>query len=272
MQIAPQENFPIVYLIGDPFDATTYYVQAIIRDSGTGATLITKNLTNGGSRRFSGIVQAPSDPSGLGRFIDVTTSVYTDSGYTTKSQNYEERQETYLVTPRWSIALGGGVGGGVAFDYEKIRTIFLEVIADKIHIPAPVDISSMEKKLIELAEIIADIKDKMPQDHGAVNFAPLTSLLLELGGKLDEIGAKEMPKLNLAPVISHISRLFPMLGDMQDSHETFHEFLTEKIENLDKKMDEPAPPITDTMEIKSPYMKTKKMDKKIHAELKQLLS
>src|SRR3990167_2297855 len=101
LQLNPREYFPIVRQLNDPLDVGTYYVQAIIRNARTGATLDTLSLTDEGGQRFSYTTwQTPADTSGLGLFITITLTVYTDSGYTEKAGNYGIEQQTYLIQER----------------------------------------------------------------------------------------------------------------------------------------------------------------------------
>ena len=95
MQLAPNTTFAIVRQIEDHTDSATYYVQAVIRNAQTDALIATVNLTDQGSRRFSKNWQVTADASGQGFYISILTSVYTNSGYTTKSQNYGDKMETY---------------------------------------------------------------------------------------------------------------------------------------------------------------------------------
>lgn len=126
MILQPQEYFTIVRQLGDPNDANTYYVRAVIRNARTDAIVTTLSLTDQGSRRFSLPWQVSADPSGQGFYISVLTSVYTDSGYTTKSDVYSEEMETYLIDNRFRNLGGGGGGDGV--DYKKLRAIFEDVL------------------------------------------------------------------------------------------------------------------------------------------------
>src|SRR5574337_612585 len=100
MQLEPREYFTIARGLEDYTDSTTYYVRAVIRNARTDALIDTVNLTDNGNRRFTKAWQVPADPSGLGFYIIVTTTVYTDSGYTTKAENYLERFEEHLVQNR----------------------------------------------------------------------------------------------------------------------------------------------------------------------------
>jgi hypothetical protein len=128
ISLQPQEQFTIVRQLPDPSDATTYYVRAVVKDSVTDTILKTVNLTDKGSRRFKVAYEVPADVSGLGFYIDITTSVYTDSGYTTKSTTYSEELESYLVYDR--TKKGGGGGGGADIDYKKIQKM-LDALIEK---------------------------------------------------------------------------------------------------------------------------------------------
>jgi hypothetical protein len=120
----------------DHTDSTTYYVRAVIRNARTDALIDTLNLTDNGSRRFTKSWLAPADPTGLGLDILVTYTVYTDSGYTTKAENYGERFDEHTVLTR--IQHGGG--GGADVDYKKVRKIIQEELAG---LPKPLPFPEM---------------------------------------------------------------------------------------------------------------------------------
>jgi len=136
VQLRPQQNFTVVRQIANHLDTDTYYVQAVIRNAYTDAILATLQLENKGSQRFKKDWQVPADTSGQGFYISIVTSVYTDSGYTTKSENYGDEETTYLVH-QLPTNLGGGGGGGV--DARTLRRIVEEVVkankAPKVTIP-----------------------------------------------------------------------------------------------------------------------------------------
>src|SRR5437763_9581681 len=110
-QISPGENFDIFYFIRNHTDGTTYYIQAVLYDVRTGAVLLTVSLTQSptNTRLFSTTVQAPADSTGIGRNIVAIATVYTDSGYTTKSTDYEEQEQYYLIRAIAPVVGGGGV-------------------------------------------------------------------------------------------------------------------------------------------------------------------
>lgn len=128
MQLEPGEYFGLVRQIADPNDSNTYYVRAVVRNARTDATIDTVNLTNRGSGRFSAEYQVPS-VGVLPFFIVISTVVYTDSGYTTKSSDYSQESETYLIETR-SRHMGGGGSGGSRVDYEKIKKMIEEAAKD----------------------------------------------------------------------------------------------------------------------------------------------
>src|SRR4051812_21979151 len=107
-QISPGESFDLFYFIRNHTDATTYYVRARIYDVRTGELLDTLDLAQSSTnaRLFIKTATAPVDPTGYGRSIVSIASVYTDSGYTTKSENYEEQEQYFLV--KTLAPLGGG--------------------------------------------------------------------------------------------------------------------------------------------------------------------
>jgi hypothetical protein len=136
-QISPGESFDLFYFIRNHTDAATYFVRAVVYDVKTGEVLDTQNLTQSSTnaRLFIKTVQAPPDPTGYGRNIVAIATVYTDSGYTAKSQDYEEQEQYYLIK---SIPLFSSGGGGI--DYRAIGDIFDEKIAKALKaLPTPTE-------------------------------------------------------------------------------------------------------------------------------------
>ncbi len=154
LQLEPRENYTIVRKLDDPNDSDTYYVRAFIRNSKTDALLDTVDLTDKGEGRFTGNWQVVADTVGLGIYIDITTRVYTDSGYTVINEKYADRQDQYLVLARYNPVFGNGSGGGRDIDYKKVRKIVQEEIAKippveipafpKVNIPAVVSPKEFE--------------------------------------------------------------------------------------------------------------------------------
>lgn len=120
--LQPQVHFPIVRQIANHLDTDTYYVRAVVRDA-DGITIATVDLKDKGEQRFQTKWRTPADGSGQGKYISIVTSVYTDSGYTTKSSNYGDEENTYLVFDRVMPAMRGGGGN---LDSGTIRRIVQE--------------------------------------------------------------------------------------------------------------------------------------------------
>jgi hypothetical protein len=131
-QINPTEKFTVVRQLDDPYDAGVYYVKAIIRDAVTDALLATLELEDKGNQRFTDIWEAVSDISGLGRWISIETTVYTDAGYTVKSERYGIDTREHLVQQRYNPSISGHGGGGADIDYKKISRLIEEGLTAKL--------------------------------------------------------------------------------------------------------------------------------------------
>jgi len=142
LQINPQEYFPVVRQLDDPYDTGTYYVRAIIRNALTDAIIDTLDLTDNGNQRFSKRWQAIADVSGLGTYITIETTVYTDSGYTTKSERYSLETREHLIQKRTNPTIDGG-GGGVDIDYKKIKQLMVDCIQEYVKLPKDFDIEPL---------------------------------------------------------------------------------------------------------------------------------
>lgn len=170
MQLNPGEVFPIVYQLNDPSDTGTYYVRAVIRNARTGATIETVNLTDDTGQRFSYPWTVIQDSSGLGLFITITVTVYTDSGYTAKAVNYGIVDTTHLIHERVNRSFGGG--GGVSVDYKRIAKMIKDEVAkikikDSDFTPILTSLTKSEKNIISLVqsleqdEALAHLKSEM---------------------------------------------------------------------------------------------------------------
>lgn len=252
IQISPQETYPIVYKLSDPNETDTYYVRAVVRNSVTGAILQTVNLTDLGSGRFSESVQAPNDPSGLGLYIDVTVTVYSDSAYTTKNQKYSDVLYPYLVQTRINHSTAGGGGGLVVnakegqtgIDYEKIKQMLLEAL-DGLpkDTKQPVDITPIMQGIHALMTHIEANKPKPAEPVDLTEFfsrfddlesmieeKPVTppTDLTELHDKIDSI---DIPDRDYTGAFNKITELLTELKDIvpQQKYNTFIDALTESM-------------------------------------------
>jgi hypothetical protein len=215
MTLEPFEDFVVARGLEDHQDSTPYYVRATIRNAKTDALIATLELTDqGDGHRFSKKWQAPGDQTGYGYYILITSSVYTDSGYTTKSANYGDKYETYLVR---SSRFGQGGGGGV-------REIVAEEVA-KVEIPEPkpqkgVDFSPVLNAIQSLAKQVSAIKVPEPEK------VSLQPVLDAVAGLRKTVEAIELPETDFSGIEYRLDRQEEVLTQANLSA------VTEKVEAL----------------------------------------
>lgn len=240
ISLQPREKFAVVRVLGDHTDATTYYVLATVYDSITGATLGAFGLTNTGNRRFVYQYEVPADVSGLGRYIDITTQVFTDANYTMLASTYSDESDSYLIFDRIT-RLGGG-GGDFVLDYKKLGAFFTAQLPVAIAAPLP-DYTPILEALRALHTAVIEIK--LPECE-KTDFAPLTSILSQIDSKLGQgISAiiqkieaidipeyKECPPTDLTPVLDKISAIeIPSNKEVLASIEAIPDHVQEIIRN-----------------------------------------
>lgn len=202
LTLNPREYFTIVRVLGDPLDSGTYYVRAVIRNAKTDALIETVDLEDKGDRRFSMPWQVPADSSGEGFYIVITTTVYTDSGYSSVSANYTEEAGTYLIQDRYNHAFGGH-GGGPDIDYKRVRKIVQEELG-KLVMP-----EMTETDLMPLLEAVSDVKKAVqaidiPKPE-TFNYAALNRQFKDVLAAVSAIEIPEPEKLDLNPVLQAIT-------------------------------------------------------------------
>lgn len=213
MNILPQSTLRLVRQLTDPSDSGTNYVQATARNSATGDTVATVNMTDAGNQRFTGSFTTPVDGSGMGYYLDVTTKVYTDAGYTTLNANYAIETHTYFVHEQ-RVHLGGG---GADVNYEKIKRIVKEVLdeQEKTELPETPDILpeliASERRIREaIGTAIESIKipeQVRPDLDGAVSRIAST-IDDAVNTLLVAVDQKEItPETDLTPVQQDIANL-----------------------------------------------------------------
>ncbi len=219
IQLRPHEKFPISYIISDPTDTNTYYVQAVITDARSGNVIDTVNLTDNGDRTFSYNWTVPVDGGGEGRYINIKVSTYTDSGYTTKSTRYEEMLDTYLIQERVNPNLGMG-GGGVDIDYKKIE----KIIDKKLRgYDQKKEFNKVLKAILPLEVIVKNLNYKLEAtERGLIN---------KIEKSVETLPTPE--KINLKPTEKRIKNLEKSLNK---SVEKINEDLKGKINNREKKL------------------------------------
>ena len=144
MQLNPLQPCPLVYQL-NPNDGTTYYVRAVVRYSNSGVIFKTLNLTDQGGQRFTGSFQTPN---GNGVVIDITYTVYINSGYTTIA-GYGSTNESHVI----QILDGIGNSGGDGISEETMRKILGEMLGG---IKFPDKSESIYKKLTKHLEQHSD--------------------------------------------------------------------------------------------------------------------
>jgi hypothetical protein len=242
--IQPRQYFPISRNLADPNDTATYYLQAVIKNATTGATIQTVNLTNLSGRLHAASWQAPADSTGRGLFITITTTVYTDSGRTTKSDVYQEEHETYLVYDRFNMlqalamqinALSEG-GQGADIDYKKIREIFkavAEKIKPEVHIETKnVDFGQVLTRIDQIpGKVVSAIEFPETED---IDFSPVIKEVQknskEIVKKIDDLDIPE--DVDLSPVLEAIDSL--SVDGFTEKVKKINELMTTLHENFEK--------------------------------------
>ena len=185
MEIEPTANLPLIYQLTDPFDNATYYVQAVIYDSGSLRVLSTKNLSSQGGGLYSSTFYAPDDLSGSGRHIHVIISVYTDSNHTTYSDKYAKQIDKYLIK---KTATSFGAGGADS-DYTRIKKM--------------IDDASAKNR----SEIMDDMKKCMDGSMPKLDLSPVHDHLEEISDSISAIKIPDQKETDLTPIITSMERI-----------------------------------------------------------------
>ena len=205
LQLHPREQFTITRQLQDPYISGTFYVRAVIRNAKTDATLDTLDLDDKTNQRFTKAWSVPADVSGQGFWISIITSVYTDSGYTTKSENYGDEENTYLIQDRFNHNLGGGVGGGPDIDYKKIKKLIDESVDRVLNKkPSVVTVTKEIVKEVKIPEV------KIVEKYKDIDFNPLLKEIQIVGKKVDDKPVTELPEekeVNITPLVNTLGFL-----------------------------------------------------------------
>lgn len=218
LQVNPRENFPIVRQLFDPSEVGTNYVRAVIRNSRTDATIATVNLTDsgGGSNRFTKTWQTPADPSGEGLWINIETTVYTDSAYTTKNSNYSIESRDILIMQRVNPILGMGGGGGADIDYKKIAKIFRTVLNDAgVLLPKGFDIDEAFQSIISQGKDISLKVAALPTSFEMKEFNPsgIIAAISETRAAVKSIKIPESKEPDWSPILEGFNAMINRLED-----------------------------------------------------------
>lgn len=217
-QLIPSQPYTLSYYITDHLDSNTYYVRAVVYDAINGDVLDTQNLTqqSSNSHLYSKVAQAPGDPSGRGRRIIVVATAYEDSGYTTKSANYQEQSEVYIVVkPGAGMTLGGGYG----VDYNVIKEIIVDELSKVLK-----KIPALTKALTEISKAI----DRIPTE--VYDLKPTYEKLLEVEQKISLIPVEN--SIDLTPVIAEIGKAIEAIVSKEVTPATDLKPLADTLEEL----------------------------------------
>jgi hypothetical protein len=231
-QISPGENFDLFYFVRNHTDATTYYVRAVIYDVRSGAVLATQNLSqaSGNSRLFTATMQSPADPQALGRNIVAIASVYTDSGYTTKSTDYEEQEQYFLIRAE-PIIFGGG--GGI--DYVALRDIVQEEVGKGIagiDKPEPISIPGFPDMPFDsvfgaIGALAREI-NRIPKN--TLDTTPLSQRLEDIHEAITSL--PEPTETDLAPISEALDQIRGDLTDLQAATDGQVRAIADEVRNL----------------------------------------
>ena len=225
----PGEEFVISRQLNDPSDVSTYYVQAVIRNAKTDAIIATVNLDNKGSQRFTKTWQVVYDQTGLGLYITITTIVYTDSGYTTKSTVYGIEQYEHLIQDRLNPFLRNGVSGA-DIDYKKIRKIIVEELQKipSVEVKEP-DLIPISEGLQALLTEIRAIKIPEPLKPEKVDLQPVIKQLKALQNQIEVF-----PTTDLSPVLDSLNSLQETIDNLPQPKEDISPALSQVSQQLEK--------------------------------------
>lgn len=244
-QIQPQTNFPISRLLPDLGDNVTYYVQAVVRNASTNATIATVNLASVGSRIWASLWYTPQDSSGRGLYITITTVAYTDSAYTAPSLNYSPESSTYILYDQFHQLQGlatqlSALLGGEMIDYKKIRKIMKEVVATiELEEIEQIDYTPELKALgNDLKQAIGAIEMPDMPEYEQTDLSPLkehiSGVEARIHNRFDKLPEPE--KLDLSPVLDRFDKY--NFEDKLKKVDDASELLNEMSDRLSKTMPE----------------------------------
>ena len=191
MQLQPDENYPITYGIPDHTDSDTHYIQAVIRNSATDAVIATVNLADqGDGHRFKYNWHVVPDQTGMGFWITIVTSVYTDSGYTSKNTNYGDKYEEHLIQRRQNPVIDIP-----DVDYKRIeKSVAAQIAAAFGKLPEPLN------------------PDKLPK----VDLRPVLDAIFAIHSDVRRIPAQQPEPTDLSPLMGKLEEVH---GSVRDAHE-----------------------------------------------------
>lgn len=149
MNPKPQSQVFVAYVIPNPAEVATFYPQAVVKNTQTGAVVATVNLVQdaNNSLRYTGSFMSPADSTGMGYYLDVITIPYTDAGHSVPSQNYWAATAQYFVYQS-PANYGGGYMDVFGKEFERV----LKKHLSQIKFPKQKDIKFPEFPAIPAAQ------------------------------------------------------------------------------------------------------------------------
>lgn len=257
MILRPQTNFTIVRQLARPLeiDPTVFYVRAVVRNAYDETTLATLNLTDQGNNRFTKTWQTPNDP-GNGLWISITTSVYEDSGYTTKSSIYGDDERTYLVE---RVRMGGGGSIGWVPDRDFWKKL-VETIAEAIKMPET-DLSKIEKAIVNIPKTSGFATPTDIQTTAEKVLAAISAIPKEKPEKVDLMPIVQEIRLTRSEVASVMKAFRDATVKLETSIRIMRSGSKEDIEKAAMKLEEAAKALQGSMQT-APFVMFREPEKK----------
>jgi hypothetical protein len=230
--LQPYEYFTLFIQLDNhtDIDRDNYYVQSVIRNARTSDVLAVVNLDSKGEGEYSKPWQVPADPSGLGLFIKVVTTVYTDEAHTTKAAGYGQEGSTYLIAERQQPHAGGG-----SIDYKKIQKMIDDSVS-KIKIP------ESEVPTLDLSPVLSEISSLYNALNEIPRYKDSAKELGEIRGAISAISAsikgleKTESNLNLSPITDKLDSMSTLLENIVTGQDIRFDIVEAQVENTRKKI------------------------------------
>lgn len=251
--------------IANHLDTDTLYVQAVVRNA-DGDTIDTIQLEDKGGQRFQRRYRVPVDSSGQGAYISIITSVYTDAGYTTKSPNYGDEENTYLVFDRVMPAMRGG-GGNTGITIKQVRQVVSEEL-EKVK-PEPVEVEEEEDdepepespRFVEILDAIATVKQAVEDKVIPEYTEQLTALVGAVVEVRTAINEKDVtPETELDPVYEEIDLLIEKIHEF---HSSFEEKVNSQQDSIKRDIESIKEVVTNTQFVPDLELRMKKQPKQV---------
>ena len=240
--LIPSTTYIISWTPQNTQDTTDYYPRAVIRDAVSDTVLADIELVDSGNRRYKALFNVPQDPTGRGRTLTITKTVYTDANHTEISPMYGVWSEDYLVIEIAQKGGGASYGGQQAgVDLNDIR----KLITEEIQKAVPEIVAAIpQPEQTDLTQLVHEI------DGVKRSFGERLRDWLKLGKKAEDV---EEITANLEMVASRLIETIETaqmtISDMTtETLTTLQEQMQESITRLDELPDTIKTQITDTIQ------------------------